>query len=111
LDRTYYEINGKTNYDEQYAIKEYAYSRVSYCSATNIFNWNCIYCQNLIPKPGQITLFYNKTGSNRGFLGYDKYTNTIKIVFQGTNPRNIKEWIDDLDFFKIKYQQPLCPDC
>jgi len=65
-------VNGKTNYDEEYAIRECAYSIVSYCSDFKIYNWDCIPCENLIPKPSQITVFYNKTGSNRGFLGYDE---------------------------------------
>lgn len=102
-------INGDVNYDEDYAIKECAYSLVSYCSGTKIFNWDCVPFNKYIPKPAQISLFFNKTGNNAGYIGYDEQTKTIKIVFQGTKPWNLVEWIDDIDFFKIKY--PLCPDC
>ena len=96
-------------YDEDYAIKECAYSIASYCPLKKITDWDCVPCGKYIPKPAQIIPLFNKTGSNVGFIGYDELTKTIKIVFQGTRPWIYKELIDDINIFKIQY--PYCPNC
>jgi predicted lipase len=43
-----------------------------------------------------------------GFVGYYPTDNEIVVSFSGTDPLNIRMWIDDLDFFKTDY--PLCSD-
>ena len=38
-----------------------------------------------------------------GFVGYYPADNEIVVSFSGTDPFNIRMWIDDLDFFKTAY--------
>lgn len=44
-----------------------------------------------------------------GYVGYEADDNEIIVAFSGTNPFNIQQWIDDLDFFKTSY--PYCSGC
>jgi len=45
----------------------------------------------------------NKTGDVSGFLAYDSQINAIVIVFRGTVPWDIKNWIEDLNFLYTSY--------
>ena len=50
----------------------------------------------------------NTKYSFNGFVAYDSAVHTIVLSVAGTDPLKIKDWIDDLDFFKTDYD--LCED-
>jgi len=80
-------------------------SNVAYCSDSEIQGWNCKNC-----RASGIILTNISTLSNKGcraFVGYEKKDNAIYVSFMGS--QNIQDWIDNLDFIKIKY--PSCSGC
>ena len=92
-------------YDESMGRDFWYYATASYCRASKIEAWNCNWaCTS--PKIQDIQIFYNKTGANFGFMGFNIARNHITVVFRGTLPWLIKNWISDIDFFKTQY-----PDC
>jgi predicted lipase len=56
----------------------------------------------------EATTFTSNKDTN-GYVGYYPTDNEIVVAFSGTNPFDIQEWIDDLDFFKTTY--PYCSGC
>ena len=48
----------------------------------------------------------NKSGETAGFVAYNTYVKAIVIVFRGTLPWAIKDWIHDINFLLTPY--PLC---
>ena len=87
-------------------------SKVSaYCAdprfkKSGVENWTCKACAAY---PGmEATTFTSKKDTN-GYVGYYPTDNEIVIAFSGTNPFDIQEWIDDLDFIKTEY--PYCTGC
>jgi len=53
-----------------------------------------------------ISIFINATKENAGFSAYDPAHNTIVLVFRGTVPWLIKNWMEDINFIKTSY--PYC---
>lgn len=51
----------------------------------------------------------NKTMNAGGYLGYSIAHDAILVVFRGTVPWLIKNWISDIDTVKTKYDR--CEDC
>jgi predicted lipase len=52
---------------------------------------------------------FNSQKDGIGFVGYYPTDNEIVVSFSGTNPFDINQWIDDLDFIKKPY--PYCTGC
>eukprot|EP00428_Durinskia_dybowskii_P083447 CAMPEP_0170420110 /NCGR_PEP_ID=MMETSP0117_2-20130122/35164_1 /TAXON_ID=400756 /ORGANISM="Durinskia baltica, Strain CSIRO CS-38" /LENGTH=222 /DNA_ID=CAMNT_0010678519 /DNA_START=248 /DNA_END=916 /DNA_ORIENTATION=- len=53
--------------------------------------------------------FKSSLNDGNGFVGYDGTANEIVVAFSGTDPLSIRNWIDDLNFFKTNY--PYCDGC
>jgi hypothetical protein len=51
-------------------------------------------------------IFHNSTGANAGLGGYNSARNEITLVFRGTVPWLMANWIEDIDFLKMDY--PYC---
>lgn len=49
----------------------------------------------------------NKTMNAGGYIGYSPSQDAITVIFRGTVPWLIKNWITDIDTVKVDY--PLCP--
>ena len=48
----------------------------------------------------------NKSGETAGYIAYNTYINSIVVVFRGTLPWSIKDWIHDINFILTPF--PLC---
>lgn len=103
-------------YDDNYILdKAERYIKLSgaaYCTdpkirRNSIDNWSCNVCKDF-PKMTAHSFKSPKNDAN-GFVGYDGDANEIIISFSGTNPLSLRNWIDDLNFFKTSY--PYCEGC
>ena len=77
----------------------------SYCHQDLINAWNCTICQTY-PYISNIKPFYNSSHNIGGYIATDERRNATVIVFRGTQPSSIKNWLDNIDTVKVKY--PLC---
>jgi len=87
-------------YVESDAIQAARYTGAAYCQAHWVEQWNCPSCK-LLPYLNA-TVFYSSLVDTTGFVGYDPAANRIYIVFRGTNPLSIQDWIDDILISPIK---------
>lgn len=84
-------------------------SSVSYCRQSKVTSWSCgTGCQKA-PRIDDITFLYNSTGDSAGFAGYNAARNQIVLVFRGTVPWLIKNWIADINLFLVTYSD--CDGC
>jgi len=95
---TWFNFNNFDSYDENMARSYIYYSSVAYCeNKTKILTWNCAPCsknKNFTP----YKTFYDPSTHTFGYMGYtDK---DIVISFKGTDPKDIKNWITNLNFAK-----------
>jgi hypothetical protein len=89
-------------YSEDEAYAEVKWAGAAYCCGTigkGCSDWSCPSCKGNMET---IVVSNEETFAN-GFVGYDSDVNKIVLSFAGTNPIRIKNWIDDLDFFKTKF--------
>jgi len=99
------------SYSETDAKKFLDYCGASYCCGTlgkGCETWDCSACKK---QPGFInrTVIYNRTTNANAFIGYSTQDNSVVLAFAGTNPLSIKNWIDDIDFIKTKFDA--CSGC
>jgi predicted lipase len=66
-------------------------------------NWTCKACQQY---PHTTATVFNSNKDGIGYVSYESDDNEIIVAFSGTNPFDVQQWIDDLDFFKTSY--PYC---
>jgi hypothetical protein len=85
----------------------------SYCNLKNVENWSCLPCQKSGTQLEDIQLFFNSSGDSVGLAGISHSDNAISIysaylvlVFRGTEPWDLKNWIEDINFIPTAY--PLC---
>lgn len=84
----------------------------SYCRPNQIEAWTCTPCKR-IPDLRFPSVFKNSTNDTLGYIAIsDALDATSKIsfylvlVFRGTLPWDLKNWISDINFLKKKY--PYC---
>jgi len=73
------------------------YSYAAYCPTAALKTWKCAFCQ------GKVTLIDTVSDSKTntfGFVAYDADHNQVVVSYRGTKPTSIKNWIDDLKFWK-----------
>lgn len=99
----------ETNYNASLAEKFWHFCMGSYCSPHRISQWDIGFVSALYPQVTDITVVVNSTGNACGFTAYNPAEDEVMIVFRGTQPLSLKNWIDDLDFFKTSY--PGCSNC
>jgi len=56
-----------------------------------------------------VTVFKNSTGHDAGYVGFNAARNAIVVVFRGTLPWLIKNWIQDFNYFKVPFAD--CGGC
>jgi hypothetical protein len=98
-----------TSFDMNLARRYVEFTGAAYCvyPRDTVVNWTCTAC---LKYPGFIPFTFHDTKANaNGFVGYDPSANEIVVSFAGTNPLSIKNWIDDLDYFKTTYGH--CSTC
>ena len=96
-----------TTYDPSIANASWYFCGASYCSPSNIKVWDVSTTAALYPNVQQIHVFTNSTGDNLGFSAYDPNTDSIFLVFRGSD--NIENWIENLDTVMTSY--PFCSGC
>jgi hypothetical protein len=101
-------------YDDNYSIdksKRYVqFSGIAYCAdplvtQNNVDNWNCKMCSQF-PNTTATTFYGGSVTDQIGYVAYDGDANEILMVFAGTDPLSLRNWIDDIDFIKTDY--PYC---
>jgi len=98
------------DYSETYAQYMVDFSGAAYCAGTlghGVDNWSCGACK-AHPAVTNSTVISESSATKtlNGFVAYDSEEDRIVLSISGTDPLKIKDWIDDLDFFKTDY--PLC---
>ncbi len=88
-------VSGQS-YDETDAITAVRYAGASYCKAGLIEDWSCPPCK-LLPSTVS-TVVYSSASDTQAFVGWDSANAKLWVVFRGTNPLSIQDWIDDLTF-------------
>lgn len=109
-------LPGLFGYDSDYSLQN-AERYVKLCGAAyctdpklrknSIDDWSCNVCAtfpNMTAKS-----FKSAKNDGNGFVGYDGDANEIIVSFSGTDPLSIRDWMDDLNFFKTAY--PYCSGC
>lgn len=86
----------------------------SYCKPSLIESWTCNPCKDY-PKMKFVKVIKNSTNDTLGFIGVSdeldatsKFFYYLVLVFRGTLPWDVKNWISDINFLKKKY--PFCDD-
>jgi hypothetical protein len=77
----------------------------SYCPERSIDAWNCTPCK-LYPHLTHVKRFRNASNDTVGYIAIDDSKDATILVFRGTMPFDIKNWIVDINFLKRNY--PLC---
>lgn len=98
-------------YDSNYNIdksKRYIqFSGIAYCAdpfvtKNSVDDWSCKFCQNY-PNSTAVTFYGGQVTAQKGYVVYEPTANEIIVSFSGTDPVNLRNWIDDLDFRKVDY--------
>lgn len=96
-------------YNATFALAMAYMAGAAYCSKQSVLDWSCEACASTPPFNATMYL-YDSDKNTAGFIGnYIEDPTTAVVSFRGTLPSSLKDWIDDLDFFKTDYA--LCNDC
>jgi len=103
--------SNQTPYSANSATTWMSYSGVAYCTLegrhVDVESWTCDACKTL---PYMNATVVHSTDANTcGYVGYDPANKFILVAFSGTDPLNIRNWIDDIDTIQVAY--PYCTDC
>jgi len=102
------------SYEENQAKRYVDYAGVSYCCpGAKCTQWTCNACKKY-PGMVNVTGLHNETSNANGFVGVNPSGDGISagfimVVFTGTNPLSVKNWIDDIDTIYTRY--PACSGC
>ena len=84
----------------------------SYCIEKQVTSWTCLPCKK-VSNMKFVQVFKNRTNDTCGYIGVndaeDAASNTRHysvLVFRGTLPWDVKNWVSDINFLKKKY--PYC---
>lgn len=100
------------NYQTSQSLRYVDFSGAAYCTDPifgddEINSWSCNVCHKY---PNVVaSTFHGDRSDTNGYAAYDKDANEIIVAFSGTDPLSIRNWIDDIDFFKTPY--PYCAGC
>jgi len=91
-------VNAAVQWNETLHDRLLQYAASAYCPQQRIDSWICTYCTGNV----NVSYFFNGDGTNTfGYGGVDYDNNLILMVFRGTVPTSLKNWITDLDFAKM----------
>ena len=93
----------KAPFNQTLATKFWYLCMGSYCRPSKVSSWDLGFVSDLYPNVTDITLIINSTGNAAGFTAYNPDEDEVLIVFRGTEPLSIKNWIDDIDTFFTDY--------
>lgn len=100
-------------YNETLAEKLCRLTVASYCRKAKVENWSCTPCKNSPIAMTNVQTFENSSMDTLGYIGTSTELDAISklfiylvLVFRGTLPWDVKNWISDINFIAINY--PLC---
>ena len=95
-------------YSPKLAMESLFYSRTSNCPGTLVSNWTCgSSCDYFNGSMTDVSVYSNVSADTRAFVAFNAAANRVVLTIRGT--RNIKNWIQDFDYFLIDY--PHCDGC
>lgn len=74
----------------------------SYCRPSLINAWTCDPCKK-VANMKFVTVMKNSTNDTLGYIAVNDDLNATVLVFRGTLPWDVKNWISDINFLKTKY--------
>lgn len=110
---------GESVYESEYSVeksKRYVeFSGIAYCSdpfigKNTVDNWSCKFCKNY-PNVTATSFEGPIATQAKGYVAYDGEADEILVVFSGTDPLNIANWIDDIDTIKTDYPHCASTGC
>lgn len=96
-------------YNSTLALKFWNLCMGSYCPISQITNWDLGFVSQLFPMVTDITVIINSTSNACGYTAYNPAEDEVLIIFRGTEPLDLQNWIDDLDTYFTPYDQ--CEGC
>lgn len=103
---TLFLVNVLAKFDESLASKLFYMTSLSYCSRKHIENWTCGKPCKQLSKLVDINIFLNETSQIAGYAAYEPASREIYVIFRGTLPWSVNNWMEDIDFIKTEY--PYC---
>ena len=99
------------SYDPTLGVNLCRLTVASYCKPSDVAKWSCGPCLNSPIKLTSVKQFINTTGDTVGLIGVadspkalGRKNFIVVVVFRGTVPWDIKNWISDINFIKTKYK-------
>jgi len=83
------------------ATRQLMLSYAAYCGPSAVQAWNCHWCSNTNTTTGftPTSLVVNDTTAIFAFVG--EINNTVNVVFRGTVPESLEDWIEDLQYSEL----------
>jgi len=82
------------SYNPNQSLNQLYLSYAAYCPTANIEAWNCYWCEDV--SGFHVTTTVSNSDTNIfGYIGYSG--NVGHVIFRGTVPSSLDNWIDDLD--------------
>jgi len=104
-------LANKEAFNEALATQWMSYAGVAYCTIewrhVEVESWTCHTCVTLPYM--NATVFHSVDDNTCGYVGYDPKNRFIMVAFSGTDPLNIRDWIDDIDYVQVDF--PYCKNC
>jgi len=102
---------GGAGFDVQLATTLAYYSASSYCDGTQIGggSWSCLPCANT-PTVVASTFLSNSSMDVYGTVAKQS-DGIIVVAFRGTDPLDLKNWVDDIWYFPTSLAYPGCTEC
>ena len=102
-------IANANQYDPEIAKESWIYCLASYCPQRSIETWKAAKMSQLYPNITGVRVIYNEAENTLAYLSHNYKDNIINIVFRGTEPWSITNWINNLDVLRKKYV--FCEGC
>jgi hypothetical protein len=103
------EVSSSATYDEEIAKESWIYCLASYCPPNLILQWKAAKMSQLYPEMKDIRSVINANDNTLAYLAYNFKSDVIYVVFRGTEPTSISNWLNNLKVLKVNYAY--CQEC
>jgi hypothetical protein len=90
-------------------LVEYA-AAIYTADLTQLFNWTCARCTDLIKGFEMIEIVVNVENCLEAYVGFASDINAAVVVFRGTQENSIQNWIEDLLWKQLDLDYPGMPE-
>nr|CAB3479374.1 unnamed protein product [Digitaria exilis] len=90
-------------------LVEYA-SAIYTADLTQLFNWTCARCGDLIKGFKMIEIVVDVENCLQAYVGFASDINAVIVVFRGTQENSIQNWIEDLLWKQLDLDYPGMPE-